>query len=121
MAIAGWRRSAFQRFGDSPQRRRADTAAVPNRLHRVLTQSGSAHPVGLKVIHCTKHIRAARGRTLDAAGALFRERFRANCADATPRAEDWVHTQDWQDAENVKHETFAEAFWKKHPGMPFDP
>jgi hypothetical protein len=76
---------------------------------------------GLKVVHCTKHGFAVRGRTLDAAGVLFRERFCASCPDVMPRAHDWVHTLDWQDAENVKHEAFARAFWKKHSGLPFEP
>jgi hypothetical protein len=73
----------------------------------------------LKVVHCTKHGFAVRGRTLDAAGGKFRERFCAGCPDIVPRAQEWVHTLDWQDAENAKHEAVARAFWKKHPGSPF--
>ena len=76
---------------------------------------------GLKVIHCTKHGHTVRGRTLDAAGALFRERFCASCPDVAPRAQDWIHTLDWQDAENAKHQVLAQAFWKKHSGLPFVP
>jgi hypothetical protein len=76
---------------------------------------------GQKVLHCTKHGYAVRGRTLDAAAALFQERYCANCPDVMPRPQDWVHTLDWQDAENVKHETFARAFWKNHSGLPFVP
>jgi len=72
---------------------------------------------GLKVIHCTKHGHAVRGRTLDAADRVFRERFCAQCPDVKPRPQGWVHTLDWQDAENAKHE----ALWKKHSGFPFVP
>ena len=76
---------------------------------------------GRKVLHCTKHGYHVRGDTLDAAARVFRERFCSNCPDVTPRPEGWVHTLDWQDAENVKHDAFARAFCEKHSGSLFVP
>ena len=63
-----------------------------------------------KIIHCDLHNYAVRGRTLDSAYSLFKERHCDKCPDRCPRPDSWQWSEKWQDEENRKHVEFMMRF-----------
>lgn len=57
---------------------------------------------GPKVLCCTLHGYMTGGPDFDGIKAQFVARYCASCPDRSPRADDWAHTDEWQEAENLR-------------------